>query len=189
MSTREHHESSRQKLPGLSLTETCRWIYAETRPFFYKNSLEINEVCRNFKPLLPTLKENLRNVTFSWWGFSSKDRNTLKFFASCKNLRVLNILITRFTVENSFHTHQSLFQDEPSIAKFSGCNGFDNLFEIQGLERVTVRPETGLSKPFENQCSEAEFKAFEKFLNRHLVAPEVEPEVVSPSKQWCLSSK
>jgi hypothetical protein len=161
------------KALGLALLETCRWIYNEARSFFYKNSLEIMDI-RQFQNLLPVLKDNLYNVTFSWWGFRNKDPKTLRFFASCKNLRILNILVTRYGINTVNHGRQYSFQNEDSIRKFVTCNGFDTLLTLRGLLEVNVRRDTGALYPSFSELSDDEIDAFEDFLSEHLTQPKLE---------------
>lgn len=158
------------KTLATALLETCKWVYHEARPIFWKNSLEVATLHHFSAPMIKIIKENLRNVAFSWWGFSKKDKDTMQFFATCPNLRILNVLITTYTIHTDYHKRQFKFQNELSISKFSKCNGFDAMMDLRGLDRVNVRRDVGEPPTFLAVTND-ELKAFEDFLNVHLTQP------------------
>jgi len=167
----------RQNL-ALGLIRTCRQVHEESMRFFYKNNFQIIDDCKKLSER-QALMGNLREVTFSWWGYATKDRFTFDFLGRCSQLKTLHLLLTSHCINASnYHRRQKLHQDDDSVKRFCKTNGFDSLVQIRGLSRVHVRPNDGMHAP--NNLPKTDLDAFETFLNGLLTLPK-EPvkEVVS----------
>jgi hypothetical protein len=159
---------------GFALMRTCRQIYEETLPFFYRNNFSISELSPKLKSIITDIQTNLREVTFDWRGYKIKDRATLKMFLGCSKLKILHIKITQHcvtTVVDPYARRQWLYQDDVNIKKFNRLNGFDNLVRLRGLDRVTVRNSKSLCAA---DVSNQEIADFEAFLTRILTLPKPE---------------
>ena len=175
-----HISGEPDKTLGFALMRTCRQIYEETLPFFYGNTFSISDISPKLKVMLPDLQKKLREVTFEWWGYKIKDPATLRMFLELSNLKVLHIRITKYCapdVADPYARRQWQYQGDDTIKKFNKTNGFDNLVQLRGLDRVTVRKSA--FPPAEN-VSDQEMADFEAFLMRVLTQPK-------PKKQRSVS--
>jgi hypothetical protein len=94
----------------------------------------------------------------------------LTFFAQCKKLKVLHIMITKWSVDAApYHRRQHTFQNEDSVKRFRKTNGFDKLVAIRGLQKVTVQNCAGLYGA--SDVTQEELVALEAFLMRELTKP------------------
>lgn len=176
----------RQKL-GLGLIRTCRQVHKESMRFFYKNNFQISDDCKKLSERQAVM-ENLREVTFSWWGYATKDRFSFDFFARCSQLKILHLLLTSHCVDASYyHRRQKLYQDDDSVKRFRKTNGFDSLVQIRGLSRVHVRPNDGIHAP--NNLPKTDLDAFETFLNGLLTLPKEPVKQVVSEKTMRASQK
>ncbi|KAE8442390.1 hypothetical protein EG329_003406 [Mollisiaceae sp. DMI_Dod_QoI] len=161
------------KTSCFALMQTCKDIYQEARPFFYRNNFHILDIRKHepIEPVLPALMDNMREVTFSWLGIQVREIPILKFLATCKNLKTLNVILNSCCLQQgpgSLHyLPQKQYQNDDTIKKFRGCRSFDRLVSLRGLERINVC--RALRDP--DIVDDAERKAFEDFLNRILTQP------------------
>ncbi|PMD54178.1 uncharacterized protein K444DRAFT_136978 [Hyaloscypha bicolor E] len=170
------------KILGLALLRASRQIYRECRPFFYQNNFKINSIVKNFMPYRESVTKNVQEITFDWWGFSQKDIATLTFFAQCKKLKVLHIMITKWSVDAApYHRRQHTFQNEDSVKRFRKTNGFDKLVAIRGLQKVTVQNCAGLYGA--SDVTQEELVALEAFLMRELTKPRPDGAETKASKK------
>ncbi|PVH83501.1 hypothetical protein DL98DRAFT_513025 [Cadophora sp. DSE1049] len=159
-------------LPGIQLRGTCRQIYEETSSIFWRNHFRIHDICRQIKPLLPKLMENIQEITWAWWGFKIQDANTLRIFQEFEKLRIFHLVLSKYCVYSPTRpgsSRQFLYQHEPAAAKFNKTSGFDNLISMRGLNIVTVENSTNDNckiKP--EDASDAEIQAFEAFVAKEL---------------------
>lgn len=168
---------SYQMLTGLQLRGTCRQIYDETQGFFWRNNIIIKDICKQIKPLVPLLTENLREVSWEWWNSKIKDPQTLRIFQGCKNLKILHVRLTTWSIDlpgrwapNAKVQH--LYRGEPAVAKFQLVNGFDDLLSLRGLDDVTVKNDLPSDRRIKSvDLSDEELKAFETFLKQKLTRP------------------
>ncbi|KAH7317698.1 hypothetical protein BKA65DRAFT_381132, partial [Rhexocercosporidium sp. MPI-PUGE-AT-0058] len=159
---------------ALALMRTCKEILEETRAIFYQNSFRIDSVDRIVPAHLVTIQENLREVSFTWYGFSRKDGNAIKFFRSCPNLKIFNLEVTRWgSTDANHYKFQRRYQDVVAIKKFSKCVGFDEIVSLKGLDMVRVVDDGN------SGFTVAERKALRDFLTPILTAPKYIPPPVS----------
>ncbi|KAF8854980.1 hypothetical protein BDZ45DRAFT_676602 [Acephala macrosclerotiorum] len=174
---------SYEMLTGLQLRGTCRQIYDETRGFFWRNNIIIKDICKQTKLLVPRLTENLREVSWEWWNSKIKDPQTLRMFQDCKNLKILHVRLTKWSIYLPRRYYptvkvQHLYRDEPAVAKFQRVNGFDELLRLRGLDDVTVKNDLPLTRRIEPaDLSDEELNAFENFLKQKLTRPK-RPDVI-----------
>ncbi|KUJ22859.1 uncharacterized protein LY89DRAFT_664641 [Mollisia scopiformis] len=176
-----HQYSPENILGGLHLTGTCRQIFAETRSMFWRNTFRVSGICKQIKLIVPTLTDNLREVTWTWWSTKNRDSKTLRMFADCKKLRKFHLCLTKYChIGHIYHpTVQHKYQDEPAVQKFCKTNGFDLLVSLRGFELVTVRNECDPTlKILADKLSEVELKAFESFLMQKLTQPK-DPDILT----------
>lgn len=121
---------------------------------------------------------------------SALNRAALRFFQTCKHLKVFNLTLTKFAVSKSIRSYfyrgrQYSYQKEPAATKFNQTHGFDELMSMRALERVTVSNIAGPNVQITpDLVSDEEIKVFEDFLNRELTKPRKLQEVDIP---WSLS--
>ncbi|KAL5331765.1 hypothetical protein ACEPPN_001303 [Leptodophora sp. 'Broadleaf-Isolate-01'] len=166
-----HHTSGTSSPTlGLALMQTCKEMLEEAKPFFYKNSFRIDSVDRIIPDHFVAIRENLREVTFQWHGFSRRDGNAIKFFHSCPNLKILNLVVTQWgSTDANHYRRQRHHQDVVAIKKFSRCVGFDEIVGLKGLDKVRVL-DSGHST-----FTVAERKALRDFLTPILTTPKYIP--------------
>ncbi|KAF4624850.1 hypothetical protein G7Y89_g13321 [Cudoniella acicularis] len=157
----------------LAIRATCRQIYDEASPIFYRNNFRFYEVPKDPLAIISfeKLGVNMREVTFEWWAFVQKDKHALRMIGSFPKLEILHIVITRWCVGDLRRPRrQRLHQNDNSISKFSKTAGFDEIASIRGLKKVTVSFST-TNGPFRGSVSDAQLRTFEDFLNRELTQP------------------
>jgi hypothetical protein len=178
-----HATPNPDKKLGFALLRTCRQIYEEASPFFYRNNFKIVDPIKSLKGSWDVLRQNIKEVTFEWWGFALKDPATLRALAKCPKLKLLNINLTQYCVggDTRHHKRQYQHQDKDSIKKFSRTQGFDALAEFRGLEKVTVSNPTGPFTAPAKEVSNEEIAALEAFLMKTLTKPKPQPTV---SRSW-----
>jgi hypothetical protein len=152
--------------------QTSRQMYQETRPFFYRNTFRISDMSKQLKPIVPEFRQFLREVEFEWWGWSLKDPNLLRWFQTCENLKIFHLVVTKYCTDSIHNRRQWSYQNDFTIKKWSGSNGFDALVLLRGLERVEVRHAQAEKK---GNATDAEIADFQAFLTRILTQPKPEP--------------
>ncbi|PBP24038.1 hypothetical protein BUE80_DR005167 [Diplocarpon rosae] len=174
---------------ALALRGTCKQFYAETEPFFYKNNFHV--YTENVHSLqIPTkIQENLKEVTFQWWGWTRKDRNALNLVRSFKNVKILNLIVTEWVFLSGTHLAPPASGD--LLCKFRRTRGFTDICELRGFEIVRVSNE-GAHKAQDAHITTAEMKAFEAHLNEQLtkakwVPPPPKPVTVKKAKALKIS--
>ncbi|KAG4443272.1 hypothetical protein IFR05_001216 [Cadophora sp. M221] len=165
-----HSRGSSSPTLGLALMQTCKQMLEEAKTIFYKNSFSINSVERVIPDHLVAIREHLREVTFQWYGFSRRDGNAIKFFHSCPNLKIFNLVVTKWGSNDTTHyRRQRRHQDVVAIKKFSKCVGFDEIVGLKGLDKVRVLDDG------HSTFTVAERKAFRDFLTPILTIPKYIP--------------
>lgn len=173
---------------GFALMQTSKAVYAEAKPFYYKNTFSIDDV-RNpiLKPSLPPLRQNMTSMSFKWPNSNkSRDAAFMNFVNSCESLTTLTIVITHHGFSRGSHSSlpNTLHQDDPAVPEFSRYCGFDSLVSVRGLKQVKVdatemlehEPLYRFSHP--GPAVDAEkIQALEDFLNRVLTQSKPETQV------------
>jgi hypothetical protein len=163
---------------ALNLRGVNKQINQETQHIFLKNNFRIIESTRNHPmyDVYMAIGPILREVTFEWWGYANKDTNAFLMISNFKQLKIFNLIITKYCVHrtNPLHSQrrQYTYQAVPNIEQFSRSNGFDALMTIRGLEKVNVtsseRVDIAVGR---SEVSLREIDHFEAFLNQHLTLP------------------
>ncbi len=156
-------------LPGIQLRGTCRQVYEESSRIFWRNQFLIYDICKTTRLLVPSLTENLREVSWTWLDYKKKDPLTFRMFRNCKNLQIFRLGLTEYIASpaTSRNKLQRLHQEEPAVSKFKRASGFDDLLSMRGLKTVRLFK---VNLRCDSFC-EAEMKAFESFLNQQLTQP------------------
>lgn len=168
---------------GLALMQTSKQMYAETRPFFYRNSFDLTEMTkRTWGTLIPDLRNTLRRVSLLWQTRYGAERNTFLMLQRFENLKELDLIISK---KCAYYAHyyggnQHLYQDNKSIGKFSKVYGFDQLVGLRGLDKVTVLNDKGKHNAPPIFVTHAEIEALQTFLQGILKEPKPIPEVAVP---------
>ncbi|KAI9650708.1 hypothetical protein NHQ30_000730 [Ciborinia camelliae] len=179
----------RQPDLAFGLLATSRSINAECAQFLWKNSFNLSAPSMKcLKNNKECLIRNVRHVKFTWTGSHTTDLFILGMIASSPNLETLYVKLGSTCVEkgpNSYPHYvrrpQYLHQGDNSIRKFSRTNGFDKLISLRGLKKVIVSKHWGLEAAIRvGTLTEADVKAFEKFLMEKLTTPVAPPMVLLP---------
>ncbi|CAL3968007.1 unnamed protein product [Diplocarpon coronariae] len=154
-----------QKTLALALRGTCKQFYGETESFFYKNSFRVDAENIRDMQIPPKIQDNLKEVTFQWWGWTRKDRSALNLLRSFRNVKILNLIVTEWIFLSGTHLAEPASGD--LLAKFRQSRGFMDICDLRGFETVRVSNE-GVRKAQDAHITPAELKAFEDHLNEQL---------------------
>lgn len=177
-----HHYEGKETSPTLAfgLMLVCKQMLEETRPVFYKNSFQIEACEKTPQAHLMTIRDTLREVTWTWRGFNRRDANAIKFFSSCPNLKILNLIVTDWSVHpNTHHYHGHRHTHVQSVKKFNRCRGFDEIVGLKGFEKVRVEKAARSL-----HLADADIEALRVFLNTHLTKAKYVPPPVSLFKAF-----
>jgi hypothetical protein len=171
----KNDDSDKKSWLALNLRGVNKQVNQETTSIFLRNNFRILDPHRN--PAMSLVYEaigpRLREVTFEWWAWAIKDNQTLAMIRNFAQLKIFNLVITRYCVNRQLHgqRRQYTHQNVDCIKKFSKSNGFDAIMTLRGLERVNVSNSKGLIAADANEVSHVEISRFEIFLNEHLTMP------------------
>lgn len=164
----------------LSIMQSCRQLYQETRPFFYRNTFNLQAKYMGDLDSRPGFLDHVQIVKYLWRG-SRQDINSFKALAnSFPQLKALHIEFdSNLACRASDNSKSKLFQNDPSIRKFSRAYGFDKLVQIRGLEEVKVPypfgNESVTSHFWRSKITPSETTSFEAFLASLLTQPKSIP--------------
>lgn len=168
---------------GLALRSVNKLIHAESAGFFWSNNFDFSyapnpkddEMVHTFA----LVSANVREVTFTWMAEKIKNKLAIEFLEKCPNLKVFNLLLTRFSIVDPVDinlTLPPLLWTGQCIPKFVRVKGVDSIARLRGLKKVTVKKlETGSlshhNGVLPDQITQAEIDEFEKFLNERMTQP------------------
>lgn len=160
----------------------CRQIRDEGLPFIYRNKFSISSQDAyngGYSCLLQpgsTAWENIKEISYEWWGYAIKDKRAFEALARLPKLKVLQLLITTFVLDASHHRRQWSYQTDDNVKAFRRANAFDQLVQLRGLEHVTVG-RSSTNPPAPGALSKADEVKFQVFLNNVLTLPKPQPLV------------
>lgn len=176
---------------GMGLLLSCRALYEESLEYLYHNTFRLsgNQLHLMLNKPSGIFRDKICHLDFSWHGNGS-DRAVFRAMSRLPQLKTLALEYNWniFRNRNAWHRWNILYQDE-AILNWDGKGiyqglGFDELVQIRGLKKVTIKWGYPLRTDLNNIPSPDEQKLIvEKFLSDLLTLPKVReieeiPEVV-----------
>ncbi|CAG8958570.1 hypothetical protein HYFRA_00009887 [Hymenoscyphus fraxineus] len=177
-----NHSGTRCQTMGFSLRGVNKQIRDETAKFFWSNNFKFHD----FPKLDPQVKQtfdlvsaSLTEVTFQWFVQLRKDKLTLEAISKCPNLKIFNLVITKFSIKDSydhFYQRRWFFDQRDRAPKFTRTRGIEDILKLRGLTKVNVKKFINiLGRPEPGQILQSELNEFQAMLNEYMTQPKVAP--------------
>jgi hypothetical protein len=183
---KKDNEVNKDSWLALNLRGVNKQINQETHNIFLKNNFRITDSVKNWTmyQVHMAIAPIIRVITFEWWAWANKDPQALFTMRSFVQLKVLNLIITKFCIQKptlQSQRRQYQYQGRNDIMKFSRSNGFDALVALRGLEKVNVSNSTNKDTAADrSDISLREIDQFAAFLNECLTQPKLVEKPAEP---------